>query len=733
MLIIPHVSAQLFPRNYLEVFDGIMVILLALISIAAAALIAPLCIFNFRRRGRSDSKADIVVNNKWSTHDLCHECQSLGLGLPYLDDRTVRYRIHIVVGARCPLCLYFLSVLFDDSIKAVPTVAEESVTVTVDSVPDRHWDKSQRRITFADDTKLAVLQRFALHPILEHDGVGTFVTYRTIDKHEVDISLLKSWVKYCRDHHDKTCSHQDILGGQSIPDDHGFKVIDCTTRRIIKARIRDLSYVALSYVWGKHSAQEVDSSPNCLPLSLPSTIEDAIKLTIQLGFQYLWVDKYCIDQSDPEDVQNQVLMMDVIYHAASVTIIAAAGSDSTYGLPGIGAPRTLPNSICLDGTTWIANRQKRKYPIRSSVWFSRGWTYQEAFFSRRRLIFTEQQVIFECNAMSCYEILRIDFEKAHRSHEPILGNVHSIQLRINGTWNYTMYIEAYTKRSLSHQSDTLKALRGLLRSFTTKTEPWQQYWGILVTPLEYWDYVPGGSADAEHVAMALSYGLCWHVNVEDSPSRHIVRREGFPSWSWSGWLAAVMFPWTGWQEDSEINVPRQYHVLKTDGSRAVLTEDLAARIFLDENFASGYTSKLCFKADVFDLELRYLKDGIDHWDNHNPRPKDDLKSHFAVKVNTGQKDGLPDVLDSMAHHWPLLVTPHVEEGDAMYLSLCTQVFQCVILSKHWGLVVRERAGVFERVGLLRLFCERTSMDLPELERSHLQDYFPSVSREIVLG
>lgn len=318
-------------------------------------------------------KASINVNNKWSTHDLCHECQSLGLGLPYLDGRHVRYRIHVVIGATCPLCLYLLSILSDDGVKAMPVVARESVTVVIDSTPDP-WDRSQRRVIFADEAKFAALDRHFLYSTLEHEKARPVVSYRVIDKHKVDTTLLKSWIKHCRDNHDKTCSYQDVLGGQSIPENHGFKVIDCTTRQIVRARIRDLSYVALSYVWGKNPAQEVDSDPNCLPVSLPETIEDAIKVTVQLGFQYLWVDKYCINQSDPEDVKNQVLMMDVIYHAASVTIIAAAGSDSAFGLPGVSSPRTLTNSICLDGTTWVANRGKRKYPIELSLWFSRGWT-----------------------------------------------------------------------------------------------------------------------------------------------------------------------------------------------------------------------------------------------------------------------------------------------------------------------------------------------------------------------
>jgi hypothetical protein len=35
----------------------------------------------------------------------------------------------------------------------------------------------------------------------------------------------------------------------------------------------------------------------------------------------------------------------------------------------------------------------------SASWFERGWTYQEGVLSRRRLMFTENQVCFQCEEM----------------------------------------------------------------------------------------------------------------------------------------------------------------------------------------------------------------------------------------------------------------------------------------------------------------------------------------------
>jgi len=67
----------------------------------------------------------------------------------------------------------------------------------------------------------------------------------------------------------------------------------------------------------------------------PKLIKDSIEVTLALGFQYLWVDRYCINKTEK---QWQIEQMDVIYSKSQLTIIAAVPGN---GLPGInGTPRT---------------------------------------------------------------------------------------------------------------------------------------------------------------------------------------------------------------------------------------------------------------------------------------------------------------------------------------------------------------------------------------------------------
>jgi hypothetical protein len=63
-------------------------------------------------------------------------------------------------------------------------------------------------------------------------------------------------------------------------------------------------------------------------------VEDAFSVCKEIGIEYLWVDRYCIPQ-DPNVARHQVANMDSVYAGSALTIIAAAGDDPHYGLPGV--------------------------------------------------------------------------------------------------------------------------------------------------------------------------------------------------------------------------------------------------------------------------------------------------------------------------------------------------------------------------------------------------------------
>lgn len=122
------------------------------------------------------------------------------------------------------------------------------------------------------------------------------------------------------------------------------------------------------------------------------------------------MDRLCIEDSS-EDRHHQINQMDRIYASAALTIVAAFGSDADAGLPGVGStPRKGQSRLKIGDTTIISTIADPYQAIRTSTWAIRAWTLQEAVLSRRRLVFTDEQVYFECNAINVTESVNVKLD-----------------------------------------------------------------------------------------------------------------------------------------------------------------------------------------------------------------------------------------------------------------------------------------------------------------------------------
>lgn len=188
-----------------------------------------------------------------------------------------------------------------------------------------------------------------------------------INSGQVPYDRLKSWIRQCKVEHFHACEFE------KLPMMSSFKLIDCTPRSVIEAPSPS-SYVALSYVWGSATTTDINvCSDRQLPSAIPRTIEDAMTVTKQLGYRFLWIDRYCIDQQKNVEKHQQIRQMGSIYHNADVTIIAAAGPDPSYGLPGVEAtPRRSQMREDIGGQTLIAFPDVPQDLIQKSAWMSRA-------------------------------------------------------------------------------------------------------------------------------------------------------------------------------------------------------------------------------------------------------------------------------------------------------------------------------------------------------------------------
>jgi hypothetical protein len=191
--------------------------------------------------------------------------------------------------------------------------------------------------------------------------------------------------------------------------------------------------------------------------------------------------------------------------------------------------------------------------IASPKWSTRGWTYQEAVLSRRRLVFTEGQTYFECNAMNCYESVRGILDVLHTknkskylrfSHSGIFSgktkhcfnpmDAENLSCSASLKVNFD-HIQQYSKRDLTFEHDSLQAFAGITRHLETSKFPMLQLWGVPFLHPSQWETLQQGDK-------SLMVGLLWkHQQSYWSTPRKPYRRSGFPSWSWAGWAEGVGF------------------------------------------------------------------------------------------------------------------------------------------------------------------------------------------------
>ncbi|OTA69367.1 hypothetical protein K449DRAFT_92144 [Hypoxylon sp. EC38] len=180
-----------------------------------------------------------------------------------------------------------------------------------------------------------------------------------------------------------------------------------------------------------------------------------------------------------------------IYNNASLTIIAAAGLNPHYGLPGVSKRReNIPPTSTILGWTINGYPDDPIQVIRNSVWMTRAWTYQEALLSRRRLIFTDEQVYFECQTLA-REDSYIDNESSVYASNDFIFHRRGFGLRPEEIFTY---ISEYSRRKLTYEEDYLNGfLGGILGSLVEAEYSIHHLFGVpeLRLPINDWNELDG--------------------------------------------------------------------------------------------------------------------------------------------------------------------------------------------------------------------------------------------------
>lgn len=178
-------------------------------------------------------------------------------------------------------------------------------------------------------------------------------------------------------------------------------------------------YIALSYCWGNYrpicmtTAETLEQNMKSIPWdTLPRTFQDAVKFSLSLGIEYLWIDSICIIQGDQEDWRREAGKMYAIYKNSYVTFAALFGPNPTSGLRNTSMRRTSRPlaQLLIDQDTYTLYTRRIHYLGLQSVpginfdgemrlrypLLSRAWTYQERIISPRVMLFTEDELVYQC-------------------------------------------------------------------------------------------------------------------------------------------------------------------------------------------------------------------------------------------------------------------------------------------------------------------------------------------------
>ncbi|KIL85068.1 hypothetical protein FAVG1_11496 [Fusarium avenaceum] len=308
-------------------------------------------------------------------------------------------------------------------------------------------------------------------------------------------------------------------------DDHSAQL------QINKTDIRG-SYLALSYCWGdpdpnkqsnisklqKNNVEKLEQQISVEELE--QSVQDAIHVARQLSYTYLWVDRLCIIQDCEEDKAREISNMANIYKNAEITLAAGTATQASEGFLGNSqnsAPYlpqqkfVVPLENGFRGTVYLSDiPYEPNHPLDK-----RGWTLQEYMLSSRMLIFSDYQLLWQCQEIELQSVTGNSTGMEYQQHleslpwaafddqgEPLYGTHESEKLYL-----WKTIIMQYTGRDLRFAIDRLNAVTGVI---TELQKSWQDshiygHWERWFIELLAWSIPENHRLSERHLQRAPSW------------------------------------------------------------------------------------------------------------------------------------------------------------------------------------------------------------------------------------
>jgi hypothetical protein len=294
---------------------------------------------------------------------------------------------------------------------------------------------------------------------------------------DASMALVSTWIQHCSRNHPE-CKRSDekpLLPTRVIdvgPAD-GSREPFLFISNCLRAE-----YLILSHCWGNISipcttVETLLDRKVRIPLAcMTQTFRDAVQITRRLGYQFLWVDSFCIIQDSRDDWAAEASKMADYYSSAAMTIAASASSNGTKGCFKKRDPlQNCPTHLCStdavfgreDFHSFLRNNSNSSELLLLEPLQRRAWAFQELILSPRYLSFGEQ-LSYTCLWGVASEACPEGIQEAHLGGwlltaqattplgKPALEEVYS-------EWNNAVIF--YIDRDITYDADVLPALSGI--------------------------------------------------------------------------------------------------------------------------------------------------------------------------------------------------------------------------------------------------------------------------------
>lgn len=153
-----------------------------------------------------------------------------------------------------------------------------------------------------------------------------------------------------------------------------LRLIHVPTRNVLTTEgLPKKHYAIISYTWSQFNKEEL--------------LKTATKRAAGLGYEYIWIDQYCIDQKNKQEKNAEIKRMRDYYKNAAQVLVLLPDVTSLARVDVASTDQLIHVDAALNASRNVLKE------ISSCEWLKRVWTFQEAWVARQCVLCTQEQML----------------------------------------------------------------------------------------------------------------------------------------------------------------------------------------------------------------------------------------------------------------------------------------------------------------------------------------------------